>query len=246
MPESRLSAAARAVEDVPVLRQVAAAGSQVSSRWHRRQARLTEERRLASLAERDSALLAELTPRDDLKINVGSSDSVLEGWVNVDLRASDASIQMDASSEWPFRDASVVAVNSEHFLEHLTVEEAESYFRQVHRVLRPGGVVRTSTPDLEGLCRTYLAAQNDTLAAHRRHGYSARTHADMLNNYFYLWDHRHIWDFESLRLLLEDTGFSDVTRAKFNRSDHAALDGIDRHDPEPLGQLVLTVDALRP
>jgi predicted SAM-dependent methyltransferase len=217
-----------------------------ASWWARRRELAAERRRLEELRRRDERLLAELAGRRDLLLNVGSSDNELEGWVNLDLRPAERSIQMDATRPWLFADGSARAVNSEHFIEHLSVDEARAYLAEAFRVLRPGGVLRTSTPDLRGLCEAYLAADPAVLDAHRSHGYEAATHGDMLNNYVYLWDHRHIWDLTSLTLLLEEAGFTDVTPASFNRSTHDLLDGIDRHDPGPLASLVLCMDALRP
>lgn len=57
----------------------------------------------------------------------------------------------------PFPDASVEAVYHSHFLEHLDRAAVPAFLREVLRVLRPGGVHRIVVPDLEGLCRDYLA-----------------------------------------------------------------------------------------
>ena len=73
------------------------------------------------------------------------------------------------------------------------------------------------------------------LEVHRSHGYEAATHGDMVNNYFYSWEHRHIYDFESLATLLRSAGFEDVREASFGESAHELLRGIDRHDPDELG-----------
>jgi predicted SAM-dependent methyltransferase len=210
--------------------------------WHRHRA----ERAAVARRRDDETELRRLGAGTDLRINIGSSDNALDGWINVDIRPGDHSFVMDATRPWPFRDNSAAAVNSEHFIEHLTVEEAREYLGEAYRVLQPGGVIRTSTPDLEGLCRGFLARDPAALEVHRSHGYEAATHGDMVNNYVYMWDHRHIWDLESLGAALEDTGFAGVERAPFGRSRHAVLDGIDRHDPEALADLVLTVDAVKP
>jgi hypothetical protein len=84
------------------------------------------------------------------------------------------------------------------------------------------------------------------LDAHRRDGYPARNHADLVNNYVHMWGHVHIYDFETLRLLLEDAGFGEVEEAAFGESRHEALRGIDRHPMGSLQHLVVTVDAVKP
>lgn len=57
----------------------------------------------------------------------------------------------------PFADASVDAVYHSHFLEHLDRDSVPAFLNDVFRVLKPGGVQRVVVPDLERLCREYLA-----------------------------------------------------------------------------------------
>jgi len=153
---------------------------------------------------------------------------------------------MDVAQRWPFPDASAVTVNSEHLIEHLTQEGVRACLREASRVLGPQGVIRTSTPDLGGLCGAHREANPETLERHRSHGYEAATFGDLVNNYFYSWGHRHIYDFETLTLLLSEAGFEQIERASYGQSRHTALRGIDRHDPQGLESLVLIVDAVKP
>jgi predicted SAM-dependent methyltransferase len=53
----------------------------------------------------------------------------------------------------PFESSSLAFVYSEHFLEHLFLDEALSLLKECHRVLGPGGVIRTVVPDAD--LRTY-------------------------------------------------------------------------------------------
>jgi len=57
----------------------------------------------------------------------------------------------------PFADASVDVVYHSHMLEHLDRHVAEAFLVEALRVLRPGGIHRIVVPDLEQLCRAYLA-----------------------------------------------------------------------------------------
>ena len=56
----------------------------------------------------------------------------------------------------PFADDTFDAVYALHIIEHLTPEEASKFVAEVFRVLRPGGILRISTPDLESAVRAYL------------------------------------------------------------------------------------------
>jgi predicted SAM-dependent methyltransferase len=209
----------------------------VSQRWL--------DRRLAA---HDRRRLAELGRQGDVRLNVGSSTIYVEGWVSVDVVRDPRGeiLKLDATGPWPFPAESLTAVNSEHFIEHVSREGATGYLREAFRALRPGAPIRTSTPDLEALCRAYGEAEPAILEEHRRHGYQAASHADLVNNYFYSHGHRQIYDFATLAGMLRAAGFQDVKRARFGESEHELLRGIDRHDAGSLNALVLAIDAVKP
>jgi predicted SAM-dependent methyltransferase len=213
-----------------------------------RRAARAAARREWEFTERDRVLLESLAGRSDLRINVGSSGEHVEGWINADLfRDPDGRcVRMDATEPWPFEDGAAEAVNSEHMIEHLEREAAPLFVREAFRVLRPGGVIRTSTPDLRAICDAYIAADPDVLAAHRAQGYDARNHADLLNNYAKMHGHRHLYDFETLALLLAEAGFERIERVEFGETAHPVLRGVDRHDTGELRALVLGIDAVKP
>jgi predicted SAM-dependent methyltransferase len=198
------------------------------------------------IEERDRRTVRSLAGRRDLRLNVGSSGNHLDGWLSIDIRPDEVCFGMDATKPWPFESGSAEAINSEHFIEHLTLDEARRYLAEAYRVLRSGGLIRTTTPNLGGLVELFTGADPRMLEVHRSHGYEAATHGDMFNNYFYSWEHRHIYDFESLATLLRGAGFEDVREASFGESTHELLRGIDRHDPEELRRSVLCVDAVKP
>jgi predicted SAM-dependent methyltransferase len=213
-----------------------------------RRAELAAERHEAKLAERDREWVASLCGRRDLRLNIGSSGEHVEGWINADLLRDPEGrcLRMDATEPWPFEDGAAEAINSEHVVEHLERAAAPVFFAEAFRVLRPGGVIRTSTPDLRGITEAYLAADHGTLAAHRAHGYEARNHGDLLNNYLQMHGHRHVYDFETLALLLTEAGFEQVERTEFGSSRHALLRGVDTHEMGELSELVVCVDAVKP
>jgi predicted SAM-dependent methyltransferase len=208
-------------------------------------ARWPRERRLAA---RDRELVEQWSSAGDLRLNVGSSGGHVEGWISIDIERDPEGrcFRMDAAAPWPFRDGSAAAVNSEHFIEHLTRDQAAAYLREAFRVLRCGGTIRTSTPDLAGMAEAYIAKDPGVLDVHRSHGYRASGHADLVNNYFFQHGHRHIFDFDTLAELLSDAGFLQIERASFGQSRHPELRGIDTHDVGGPEHLVVAVDAVKP
>lgn len=57
----------------------------------------------------------------------------------------------------PHPDNSVDVIFHSHLLEHLDRPVAASFQREVFRVLKPSGIQRIVVPDLELVCRTYIA-----------------------------------------------------------------------------------------
>jgi len=244
MDETALARMGTALRKVPGARFPLDARNALRAR--RRQS--AAARREAELAERDRAWVASLRGRRDLRLNIGSSGEHVEGWINADLLRDPEGrcLRMDATQRWPFDDAAAEAINSEHVIEHLEREDAPVFFAEASRVLRPGGVIRTSTPDLRGIAEAYLAGDAATLAAHRAHGYEVRNHADLLNNYLQMHGHRHVYDFETLELVLREAGFEQIERAAYGESRHPVLRGVDTHEMGELSRLVVCVDAVKP
>lgn len=63
----------------------------------------------------------------------------------------------------PYATGSVDVVYHSHLLEHLDRDAAAGFLKEGWRVLRAGGVQRVVVPDLERLCRRYLASLDDCL-----------------------------------------------------------------------------------
>jgi predicted SAM-dependent methyltransferase len=70
-------------------------------------------------------------------------------------------LYFDVRRPLPYAAESFDAVDLFHIVEHLTQEEAAAFLRQVRRILKPAGILRLSTPDLEDVCRTYLQRLED-------------------------------------------------------------------------------------
>ena len=101
----------------------------------------------------------------------------------------------------PFRDSTFTFVFSEHFFEHLFMDEAFELFRECHRVLRPGGVMRTVVPDAD--LRTYEPPEPVGLG---RDGGLKDAKLPWTNPN----KHKTRWSVHNLPLLLEQAGFEAI------------------------------------
>src|SRR5919198_3592341 len=101
-------------------------------------------------------------------LHCGCAERLIRGWLNTDLipiTAADRSsrsepgllarvdgerffLQHDATEPFPIADASFDWVYAEQFIPVLTPFEAVALLAEARRLLKPGGLVRISTPDL--------------------------------------------------------------------------------------------------
>jgi SAM-dependent methyltransferase len=92
-------------------------------------------------------------------LNVGAGDFRHPAWRNLDFYTdayasdvrSNMDIEMDLSKmeRWPIPDNSIEAIFTSHTIEHLRDDHDQHIFEESFRVLKPGGVIRVTCPDIE-------------------------------------------------------------------------------------------------
>lgn len=184
------------------------------------------------------------------KLHVGAADVHLEGWLNSDIAAG--TIYLDITKPLPFKDSVFSYVFGEHVIEHISEDAGVLALREFHRVMKPGGVLRLTTPDLRKLLALYEDDHPDmSLAEYITHfdGITGRIHkrgCQVLNDFMQLWGHRFIYDEEDITAKLLDAGFASVQTASPGESTHEALRGIESHEPEWLNRVeAFTVEATK-
>jgi len=185
---------------------------------------------------RAKAVERHLESTDAPRLQIGAGPVRLNGWLNSDLISGD--IYLDVARRLPFADGTFAYIFGEHVIEHLPDHTADRLLAEAHRVLRPGGVLRLTTPDL----RKLLALYEDRNPVIERDEYArflggvTGKHYDrpcqVLNDYMRLWGHCYIFDEDDLRARLLAAGFADVERQEPGDSRHEALRGLERHGGE--------------
>ena len=74
------------------------------------------------------------------KLHLGCGYHIMPGWVNIDIDSIVADVHLDLRNPIPYSDKSILYIFSEHFIEHLSIEEARIFLRECYRVLVPKGV----------------------------------------------------------------------------------------------------------
>jgi SAM-dependent methyltransferase len=110
-------------------------------------------------------------------LNLGCGTDYHSAFVNVDLVAAPGVISHDLRQGIPFPDGTYDLVYHSTMLSHLRPSDALSLMRECRRVLKPNGVCRVVTEDLEQMCRVYLQKLEAACCGDRQ---SADDHAWML------------------------------------------------------------------
>ena len=205
----------------------------------------------------DPELLDELAHAPDpVKLNIGCGPNPLGGWINCDLEPFSGQVRkLDATQLFPFDEATFTHVFSEHMIEHVPVTGGEVMIRECFRVLRPGGRIRISTPDLEfliALTRPPLSKlQNEYIAwSCRNFACDSEPSGVTVMNFFHrLWGHQHIYDRHGLWALMKVAGFVDPLMCRLNESPDRELQNLENENRMPAGYLALetmTLEAVKP
>ena len=143
--------------------------------------------------------------------------------------------QLDICDPLPFEDDCVDWVYAEHLIEHVPMPAAIGWLTEVRRILAPGGVLRITTPDLRNYAAAYVS-DGGFFAKHRRRLRMMRLgppmperKAFMVNQIFYLYGHRWIYDLEELRYVLSAAGFDPaaVRRCAFREGERKDVSDLD-------------------
>lgn len=116
----------------------------------------------------------------------------------------------------------VEAIFAEHFLEHLPLDDAVSFLLESHRVLKDGGWLRLSTPNLDWVWATHYPLQAEA---------EIKVQAALASNRaFHGWRHQFLWNREILGETLVACGFAEPRWCRYGESEQPIFQGIERHE----------------
>lgn len=194
-------------------------------------------RRLTGVIVRSHTLKAYFSSHQVHKLQIGAGANILEGWLNTnEAKFSSLVIFLDATRAFPFEDCSFDYIFSEHQIEHLTFREGLFMLHECFRVMKPGGGIRIATPDLETLIGLHAAEKNELQKRYLKWIMDAyfpdidlQRESFVINNAFYNWEHRFLYDSATLQDSMEKSGFINIIRYPMGHSDDHMLRGLEHH-----------------
>jgi predicted SAM-dependent methyltransferase len=138
----------------------------------------------------------------------------------------------DLSYSVPFADNTIHLVFSSHFLEHLAKSDGSNFIGEIYRVLKPGGRVRLSVPDLHYALSLYACGEKER----------------MLEDYFfvdsqgsYYARHKYMYDFDSIKMLFTEKGFTEIEKYEFHQGKLPDIELLDNRPEDSI-----FVEAVKP
>jgi hypothetical protein len=159
-----------------------------------------------------------LERRQPLRLNLGCGSLPIEGWVNIDLVGLPVDLAWNISKPLPFSAGSVAAIFHEHVLEHLSAADGYALLEECYRVLRSDGVMRAAIPDASKYIHSYCDPTHAFLNSWRSIDERGLTPLLGLQEEFYGFGHRTIYDFQTFALFCKAAGFATIEPTAFGES----------------------------
>jgi predicted SAM-dependent methyltransferase len=190
-------------------------------------------RKLVGLLIRNAPTQARGVREAYLNAGCGPNPIKRNGFINLDYNWEPGIFCWDLSVKLPFPDKRLLGIYSEHCLEHIPRETLRKVLAEFYRLLRPGQTLRIVVPDVEIYVDLYNRHRQGEIV---KPPYEEdKTALDGLNRIMRDHGHQYAYDFETMKQMLNEAGFTSVTKRSFRkgRDPHLCLDSPER-EPESL------------
>ena len=157
-----------------------------------------------------------------MKLHLGCWKRRLPGFVHVDICDGPNIDYQHRVDQLPmFEDGSAELIYASHVLEYFDREQAVEVLAEWRRVLAEGGILRLGAPDFPALVKVYERTGDLKNILGPLYGRMVVECGAEGQKIIY---HRTVYDFNSLRGLLEQAGFGDVRRYDWRETMHKDYD----------------------
>lgn len=165
--------------------------------------------------------------RTPVKLHLGCGSKVLPGWINLDARSyPGVAVMLLPSGLKRISDSLVSFVYCSHMVEHIDYpDQVHQLASEIHRILKPGGVLRFVVPGIERIIRAYVADDNAFFKEQQQH-HPPECTTKMEHLMYALQqsgEHKYGYDFETAQKFLQRAGFTQIKDSSYNESEFQEL-----------------------
>ena len=156
-----------------------------------------------------------------IQLNLGCWHRYIPGWVHIDLcdlPHIDYKSSIDDLSM--FGDETVDVIYSSHSLEYFDRKQVGVVLKEWARVLKSDGVLRVAVPDFDALLSVYKKTNELNTILGPLYGAMEITTEDGEATLY----HKTVYNFEALKNVLEEAGFKDISRYRWQDTIHKDFD----------------------
>ena len=159
---------------------------------------------------------------NNTNLHLGCGKRYIPGFIHIDLDDyPHINYRSDISDLSMFPNNSVDLIYCCHALEYFDRQDAQNkILLEWHRVLKKKGILRLAVPDFEALVKVYLQYGDLNKIAGPLYGRMIIQTPDGEKAIY----HKTVYDFSSLKALLESTGFTSVHRYDWRKTIHKDYD----------------------
>jgi predicted SAM-dependent methyltransferase len=150
-----------------------------------------------------------------------------------DLESPSVVLNYDLKGGIPLADGSMQGVNLSHILEHMSMDSGRLLLKECFRILRPGGLVRISCPDLKKYAAAYISSDQSFWHVMGKLPFCNYTDLPTSGAIFsgkaYDNHNGHLWfyDAETVIALLHEVGFQEAVERKVHESRLPSIEEIE-------------------
>ena len=171
--------------------------------------------------EKDILSQSVIVPHDDLKLNKLNLGSFVDcfyfNWTNIDIvdlnlwaKANGYNfLCYDLTKTLPYSNDIIDLIYTSNFLEHLDKIEGFKFLNECYRIMKEGALIRISVPDADKIMKAYL---DKTIMEYKCMNVGIVQADNDLDAYYnlLLGGHKAIYNYNSLKQLLNKIGFTDI------------------------------------